>query len=242
MKSEIIRIGVLIIIMVIAIALVLEWRLYRKNDVEVISERQEVPITYDENQEDLTPEDIQRMNQGNAEIIYSASSEYVREIGGIFTSQSIREEEDAVMAIMSVRSLMGIQGESFCCESITEEESGQKVFLLYQLYEGVTVEDGLFRIVAADDGTPMRIRGGYVRDLSVGTEAQITAQEGLSGLTLSRGQNAESARLVIKTIESQNILCWKYTVTRENDIAQDEAIYVDAQTGEVVLTVSLTVE
>lgn len=190
----------------------------------------EIPVSIDEVDTDLTIDDIYKLNDGNADIIYKPGTTVLLTINGKFSEKPVLDEQDAVTALLSLRSLFRISEYSFCRYS--ESSNG---FILQQLHEGIPVDGiGGFRIEVSKNGETCFIKGEFIDVSGVETEPLISYKDGLNFVDLVSGTYVKSAQLVICALDIENpVLCWKYKTDEEN-LIDGKIVYIDAMNGNVV--------
>ena len=111
-----------------------------------------IPIDISLVKEDFTFKDLKKLNRGQLEINdfgdYNGTDIPWR-ISGIFSTRKVFTAEDAVYALLSVRSFMHIGDASFICTEIDDSEQSDRTFRLQQVYKGIATNDGNFRIVVS---------------------------------------------------------------------------------------------
>ncbi|MBD5103518.1 MAG: hypothetical protein HDT47_01490 [Ruminococcaceae bacterium] len=202
---------------------------------------EELPIDSSMIQEDLSIDDLSNMNGGDVEIIRDPLTNIPRQINGIFSSQLILTPNDAVLALMSVRSVMHISGQSFSLIDI-EDRTDLRVFTLEQLYCGIPVENGLFRVIATNDGIPISVQGTYQQGIELDIVPKISEEKSREMVVLSIGTKIESISLVIFTMDDNTIhLSWKYNVT-STDVLKNKITYIDATDGYILSEIATSIE
>lgn len=191
--------------------------------------------------EDFDMEELNELNHGEVQVYYDAVTGKLRQIDGKFSTKRILTKEDALLALMSVRSLMGITAYDYSCEAIDDERNELCVYFFRQLYEGVPVEDGYFRVAAAKDGEPVSVSGAFQEVAAVDKEPSVSYRDGQKMFSRSFGSKIESVQLVVYKEEEETHLCWKYLVSAGN-LPESRNIYVDANTGKMVYESTNVVE
>jgi len=179
MKKRILIILVVILGLMLVAGLIVFDKFYSYKHINP----KEIKINESKLKEDLSYDDLKELNGGNVETkgqswAHTDESSYVederlplgiemryftytvREINGIFSTRKIRTSNDAVYALMSVRSHFDIKDVSFACtEKITTED--KRAFFLQQLHKGVAVSGGGYYIEASKKGIPICVRGCF---------------------------------------------------------------------------------
>jgi Zn-dependent metalloprotease len=185
--------------------------------------------------EDFSIGDLYDLNQGDCEVIRDPVTDLPRQIDGKFSTVPIFTAEDAVKSLASVRSIMRISGFDFTCTNIDDSRENLRVFELVQLYEGIPVSGGRFKVIAQKaDGQAAAVLGTYQQGVNVNTEPALSEKEARGSLSLPRGQKIASSRLVIHTPPGKApALCWEYEI-KAGDPLDEKLVYVNAASGAVV--------
>ena len=186
--------------------------------------------------EDLSADDIKRLNNGDVEIVMSPDTGWLRSVKGRFSTREIYNTEDAVKALASLRSIMNIDQLSFTCrEEEVNDYENTKVYYLQQLYKNIRVVNSLLndadiRMSVKSTGEPCYISGKYKPGLNMSIIPQITAEEAAEIIVLYDGSRIKETALVIYAIYGSSQLCWKFTI-EANWRSDEEYCFVDANTG-----------
>jgi len=188
--------------------------------------------------EDLSIDDLIKMNDGNLRINYHPDTNIPRHIWGQFSTRIINTPEDAVKSLSSVRTILGIDQLLFAC---TEEEKRDniQVFYLQQLYEGIMVTGGYFRVYAKNTGVPDSISGVYISGIELDTTPILSYKEAMKIISLEDCREVSETLLVVYTNPEEDCrLCWRFTVAA-NDVSRKKHIFIDANTGEIIISAPL---
>ena len=147
--------------------------------------------------EDLDKDALNALNNNKLKITNNPETGLPRQISGIFSTKTIQTAEDALYAMMSVRTFMQIEGREFICVEEDFSDDEKNVFFFLQVYEGLPVEQGVFRVSATKEGTPLSLYGTYCSGIDVATTPTITAEEAKQEVTLADDAKIESVQLVI---------------------------------------------
>lgn len=183
--------------------------------------------------EDLDENALNELNGGFVNIIYDSKTDIPKQIDGIFSTKKIETAEDALYAMMSVRTFMKIHGVQFACIDSNLSEDDINTFVFTQVYEGIAVDNCIFRIVADKDGTPRSVYGIYGNDIEINTVPSIPAKAGIEFVTLSEDTRISSYQLVIYKKNSEYFLSWKYKISSKDPL-HEKYVYIDAHTGQLV--------
>lgn len=167
-----------------------------------------------------------------------------KEVDGDLIPQKVHSKEDALMAVMYVRSYYRIPNDAeFACV-LDETDSGvnRRILEFLQLYKGVPVQNGYFKVgIYLETEELQWIDGCYesMDDIDIDVKPTISAYKARQLLGLELGQRIESAQLMVfvypgrtsRTKEPR--LGWEIYTTG-SEIQDHKLIYVDAKTGEIM--------
>lgn len=195
-----------------------------------------------ESYEELTLDELKKINGGNIEIENDPDTDIPRSITGKFSSNTINTSEEALTALMGLRNIMKIEDDSFSCMDIDKDSTDLCVYTLCQLYNGVIVDEGIFKIaVNKEDGTPFSVRGKFMPGISIDTVPVLSSDEAKTKMNLTKKQKiAEDTLLIYSLSDNEYKLCWKYEI-KAKDVTQNKSIYVDSTTGEIVNEIYTTI-
>lgn len=188
--------------------------------------------------EDLTVEQLQEMNGDSLEVALSPKTERIRELRGKFSNVTIQKPEDALLALMSVRTIFGISGQEFTCIQVDEEED-HRTYWLQQLYKGVPVDQGVFRIVASSKGMPEYVRGVYQDGLNLEVKPDLDVEEALKKYGVEESVK-ETSLVIYSSSNVEPTLSWRYLANVGT--AKEKYLYLDANTGELLENRSMIIE
>ena len=186
--------------------------------------------------EPLTLENLEAINDNQLQIIYSPETQQVKEIMGVFSNHSIFNEQDAVIALGSIRNIMNISDFSFSCR-LVDERDNSTVYLLDQMYNGIPVMGYGFRVGAHKDGTPLFISGAYRNEIDINIEPIYSAKECATVLSLSTFDQIISTELTIYVYSGEEYLCWKYQV-KSKDPIRNKTVFCDSNTRKIIEIIS----
>ena len=231
----------LLIIIGITIMLLSVLKLNNKSSsIQVVNHHEAIECTFGSDYEDYTLDELYNLNDNNCEVIFEPGTNNVKEINGKFSTNKVTNANEALRALLNVRSLFGITSFDYFCSEIDARED-LTVFTLNQLYTGITVEGGFFQIGVDEQGTTSFVRGKYIEVKNIQMEPQISYDKGINNLNLNKNENIQQVELIVYGLEnSQPCLCWKYTI-KTTDPVNDRVIYLDAITGAVVYTYNMNI-
>jgi hypothetical protein len=192
-----------------------------------------IPIQVEDAQfyEALSLNDIEELSGGTVDVVYFPDIDIPKEITGVFSPGTIKTPEDAVLALTSVRDIMCIDSFSFVCVEI-EERKRNRMFHLQQVYKGLSVENGNFRVVAGYDGEPLAVAGLYIAGIDLDITPKLTSREGERYTKIDSAMKVVFSELVIyQDAEKMMHLSWKYNISSKNPL-EAKTVFVDAKTGE----------
>jgi len=158
----------------------------------------------------------------------------INEIKGRFTTIEINTREDALKALTSVRDIMNIESFSYAVEK-DERYTHQNVFILTQVYNGIEVFNGIFKIFVTDTGIPTSVNGVYINIVDLNTTPTNSMQQARDIFNIEDVSWVEETKLVIYEIGKDDVrLCWFFNVDSMNpkDIRW---IFIDAHNREKVM-------
>ena len=126
----------------------------------------------------LTEEDIQKMNNGKAVILYDENG-YLSFLDGIFYDQPVRDYEEAIQALNGVASLLGIsKGCEFYAVYGASDLAGYTYLVYKQRYGHITIENASLKIVLNPQGYPCLLSCSFAREIGMDSgENGISAKE-----------------------------------------------------------------
>jgi hypothetical protein len=190
----------------------------------------------------LSIEDIKAPGHDPVEIIRDPATGLPWQINGKFTPRIILTPQDAVLALTDMRDIMNISDFAFACADVDESRVALRVFTLEQLYLGIPVTDGRFRVIATKDGEAAAVSGVFRQDIDVDPIPKIPEKDAEKALSLGKEMRIEAVRLAIFTLPKKPpALCWEYRIASA-DVLGGKTVYIDAATGEVSADISTAVE
>ena len=120
----------------------------------------------------LTEQDIQNMNNGNAIIVYDDNHQYVTTIIGKFYEKKVTDNENALLSLNGLATLLGFtKGQEFFALYGEKNAAGYTHYTYQQRYGGVTVEYSTLRIFVDPEGYVCALQNSFVPELGI-TEAK----------------------------------------------------------------------
>lgn len=176
-------------------------------------------------------------SNADIDVIYSPATGCPRQIDGTFSPHIIQSEEDALIALLSVRDIFHIPDDcSFCSAGMDEDRVDHRVYLFNQLYQGVTVNGALFRVVTTKEGVPVSVGGIYQQCIDVNVVPALSYEDGVKLLPLGDKTDISAISLVIYCdADDLYHLCWRYE-TKSARLSDCKIYYVDAHDASLVGT------
>ena len=116
----------------------------------------------------LTEQDIQDMNGGNAIIVHDGNNEYVTTIIGKFYDQKVTDLETAILSLNGIASLLGFtKGQEFFGLYYEKNSEGYTHYTYQQRYGGITVEYSTLRIFVDPEGYVCALQNSFVPELGI---------------------------------------------------------------------------
>lgn len=187
--------------------------------------RTEIPRTGTADLEDWDLSDIEQNTEGPVSWTVFAGTDRLRKVEGCYTPVNIQNEEDALRSLHSVRSLYGITDFSFFCRKAEERKFG-RFFELGQLYKGLCVVGGYFRITAGPEGRALSVEGFYKPIPELNTVPGTSLHQCMESQGLRSGMIRETELCIAG---EDPILCWRI-------LTEDTEYYFDAVTGNLMRT------
>lgn len=176
----------------------------------------------------LTRSDLDRM-----QVQYTEEDGSITEIKGAFVSFPVETGEDAFRALASVSELFGIRDLSSEMRLVYSTDSSSACNYFFAQYVGDVPVAGIRTVLYADPGSHAvrRIHNSYLPDLQIDTEPKLSAKD-------ARNKAEEICKADAEGKPELLIIIWQSTPTLvwyvETDGAAPSAVYLDAQSGEVV--------
>ena len=196
-----------------------------------------IPIDISLVKEDLTLRELKKMNGGQLRIngfVDYNGTDMPWDILGTFSTKKVFTAEDAVYALLSVRSFMRIGDASFACTEIEGSDKTRR-FQIQQVYKGIAVEDGRFEIAATkEEGNLIGVAGFYRQVPDMDVDPEISMKKARKAFKLKWSTKITKSQLVIYgTPELSDCLAWKFIVSGRNP-KDDKLVYIDAITGNII--------
>ncbi|MBQ6231551.1 MAG: M4 family metallopeptidase [Eubacterium sp.] len=126
----------------------------------------------------LTEQDIQNMNNGNAIIVYDDNHQYVTTIIGKFYEEKVTDNENALLSLNGVASLLGFtKGQEFFAVYRETNSEGYTHYTYQQRYGGITIAYSTLRIFVDPEGYVCALQNSFVPELGIENPKSMTNAE-----------------------------------------------------------------
>lgn len=175
----------------------------------------------------LTAEDIQAMNNGDAHIVYGDNG-YVTFLQGRFYEQPVEDYEQCITALNGVASLIGLAaGSEFFAVSGYRDKNGYTCYTYQQRYGDETVLYATLKVWIGPDGYTAGLASSFEPNLGiVDTGEGISAQEA-EAVVRNRFSNydltyySEQTHKVLVTISNVCYRAWVVYTSNPESTAED---------------------
>lgn len=129
----------------------------------------------------LTVEDIQEMNRGQARMVFSKEG-YLTFLDGTFYKKKVKDHEDGIKSIRGVQELLGLSaGSEFFAEYGSRDRNGYTYYTYKQRYGGYTVQYATLRVVVDPEGYTAGLACSFEPNIGIAPEVTwITPEEALA--------------------------------------------------------------
>ena len=125
----------------------------------------------------LTVEDIQRMNEGKAQIVYSSEG-YVTFLQGKFSEKKVENYEDAIASIQQIAGLIGLgAGSEFFSSFASEDDDGYTYYTFQQRYGELTIRNATLRVVVDREGITAGLSCSFTPNIGIAPEVKEVGEE-----------------------------------------------------------------
>ena len=126
----------------------------------------------------LTEQDIQNMNNGNAIIVYDDSHRYVTSIIGKFYDKQVTDMENAIESLFGVATLLGFtKGQQFFGLYWETNKEGYTHYTYQQRYGDITVQYSTLRIFVDPQGYVCGLQNSFVPELGIADPKTMSNQD-----------------------------------------------------------------
>lgn len=126
----------------------------------------------------LTEQDIQDMNGGNALVVYDNNHQYVTSIIGRYYDQKVTDIDGAIMSLNGVATLLGFtKGQEFFGLYAERNSQGYMHYTFQQRYGGITVAYSTLRIFVDPEGYVCSLSNSFVPELGMSEPASMSNEE-----------------------------------------------------------------
>lgn len=197
-----------------------------QNNSLQIRTRTELPYDIQKNSYDFSKDEL---DKENVELEYDLVNGRLKQISGRFSRQLVLNENDALSVLISVRGLFKIQSFEYCLELHDNSSDETETYILRQLWNGISVDDGVFSIVTSKTGEIKLIRGVYIDNIKIAENLDnaISAEECIQ--LYPELEKMKSGELcIIKTKEKYEV-AWKFMPNNMGSI-----YYINAMDGSLI--------
>ena len=125
----------------------------------------------------LTVEDIQRMNEGKAQIVYSSEG-YVTFLQGKFSEKKVENYEDAIASIQQIAGLIGLgAGSEFFASFASEDDDGYTYYTFQQRYGELTIRNATLRVVVDREGITAGLSCSFTPNIGIAPAVKAVGEE-----------------------------------------------------------------
>ena len=126
----------------------------------------------------LTEQDIQDMNGGNALVVWDENHEYVTTIIGRFYDGKVTNMEEGIVALDPVVTLLGFtKGQEFFGLYGEKNAEGYMHFTYEQRYGNITIEYSTLRIFVDPEGYVCGLQNSFVPELGIADPETMSNQD-----------------------------------------------------------------
>lgn len=129
--------------------------------------------------EQLTEEDILRMNDGDAAILYDENG-YLTFLRGRYYDEKVADPEKGIESLFGIANLLGIsKGSEFFAVFGERDYYGNTIITYKQRYGEVTLENAVLKIIIDPDGYTAGVVSSFVPNIGIAREEEssITPEE-----------------------------------------------------------------
>ena len=232
-------------ILMVAIIVTLFWQLilksmksdFSRNNLLEIKTRTKLSYDIRENFPDFSKEEIEDMNEKMVKFDYNLVNGMLRQISGKFSNQIVLNEKDALLALISVRGIFGIQSFEYCLETYDSSSNESDIYILRQLWNGISVDEGVFSIIVSKKGETKQIRGVYIDNIKVHENLDDIISLGECVELYPELKKMKSVELCIVQISEKYGVAWKFTPKNLGSV-----VYINAMDGTLIKKVKNYVE
>lgn len=118
----------------------------------------------------LSVEDIQDMNGGEAVIVYSDDG-YVSTLTGKYYNEKIEDYEQAITSLNGIASLIGLSaGSEFFCVYGEQDNAGYTYYTFQQKYGGLTLQYATLKVIVDPDGYSAGLSCSFTPNVGIADE------------------------------------------------------------------------
>ena len=151
----------------------------KTDQVPAETEKETEPAKQYNTIEQITEDDIIRMNNGDYTILYSEEG-YLTFLRGKFYEGKVLDEEDGIESILSVASLLGLsKGSEFYTVFKGKNRFDYTFYVYQQRYGDITIQNAVLKVIVDPDGYTAGLMSSFVPNVGIPPKEEwsITAGE-----------------------------------------------------------------
>ena len=159
----------------------------------------------------LTVEDINAMNNGDTQMVFSDDG-YLTFLNGKYYENKVEDQEDAVESIKGIAALIGLgKGSDFFCEYGARDPNGYCIYTFKQRYGEQTIQYGTLRVIVDPDGYTAGFACSFTPNIGRAEEVEWIPQE-------------TAEQIVLNTYEGKELTVYS-EYTEKVAVTVDEVVY-----------------
>lgn len=194
----------------------------------------------------LTEEDIQQMNDGQALIVYGNEG-FVTTLVGKYCNDVIKDYEDAVASLYGVARLIGLSaGSEFFCVYGETDNDGYTYYTFQQRYGGLTLQYATLRVIVDPSGYTAGLSSSFTPNAGIAEdESSITAAQAESAVRSKYSGTdfsvyTDYTQKIALTIENVIVNCYAVYTSNPDVSAEFDMMYIEhfvAYSGEYLMSI-----
>lgn len=187
---------------------------------------------------------LQEVNDGQTPEVYEDDNNKVKFIDGSYTDIQVKNGDDALTSLNSVKSLMNLDypEDEFEVKDVNTSKYLTS-YKLQQVYNSIPVYGREMVVVTDKEGTTTSVGGNYLKDINVPTSPVLNSETALASVKEKYGTDStvSNEELVVYSLnEKTPTLCWKVEVSGvKEDKSYTVNAFVNALNGTMVDEISL---
>ncbi|MDR3280168.1 MAG: hypothetical protein LBT23_06625 [Synergistaceae bacterium] len=198
-------------------------------------------LSLSDKNEDFSLDELRKLNGDKFDILFNRKTNIPSFIDGKFSTKKILTGEDAILSLLSVKSLMNMNNpiDEFICFKI-EKDGNLNCFRMQQVYNGIEVFGKQLVIISNEDGEACSLSGDYSPGISLDLKTTLKSifqqQNELIGEVTRANKFTIIGAPELSIFVSEDFapyLCWKFNVSGRTE-ADNALILADTKTGAIV--------